>query len=86
MGPQPSCVLSADNAGSTMNLGSFSVTVLCCCLSITPLSKLNLGCLHPVARVRSDDVGFNPSTQRYYHRLSSKYLFNCTQEAELIYT
>jgi hypothetical protein len=30
--------------------------------------KLNLGCLHPVARVRSDDVGFNPSTQRHYRR------------------
>jgi hypothetical protein len=26
----------------------------------------NLGCLHPVARVRSDDVGFYPSTQRHY--------------------
>jgi hypothetical protein len=31
--------------------------------------KLNLGCLHPVARVISDDVGFNPSTQRHYRRL-----------------
>jgi hypothetical protein len=31
--------------------------------------KLNLGCLHPVARMRSDDVGFNPSTQRHYRRL-----------------
>jgi hypothetical protein len=30
---------------------------------------LNLGCLHPVARVISYDVGFNPSTQRYYRRL-----------------
>jgi hypothetical protein len=29
----------------------------------------NQGCLHPVARVRSDDVGFNPSTQRHYRRL-----------------
>jgi hypothetical protein len=26
--------------------------------------KLNLGCLHPVARVISYDMGFNPSTQR----------------------
>jgi hypothetical protein len=26
---------------------------------------LNLGCLHPVARVISYDVGFNPSTQRH---------------------
>jgi hypothetical protein len=34
-------------------------------------TKLNLGCLHPVARVRSDDVGFNASTQRTrnYRRL-----------------
>jgi hypothetical protein len=30
---------------------------------------LNLGCLHPVARVISDDVGFNPSTQCHYRRL-----------------
>jgi hypothetical protein len=29
----------------------------------------NLGCLHPVARVISYDVGFNPSTQRRYRRL-----------------
>jgi hypothetical protein len=28
----------------------------------------NLGCLHPVARVISYDVGFNPSTQRHYRR------------------
>jgi hypothetical protein len=27
----------------------------------------NLGCLHPVAHVISDDVVFNPSTQRHYH-------------------
>jgi hypothetical protein len=32
-------------------------------------NNLNLGCLHPVACVRSDDVGFNPSTQRHYRRL-----------------
>jgi hypothetical protein len=32
-------------------------------------SEINLGCLHPVAHVRSDDVGFNPSTQRHYRRL-----------------
>jgi hypothetical protein len=31
---------------------------------IVQVSLLNLGCLHPVLRVRSDDVGFNPSTQR----------------------
>jgi hypothetical protein len=30
---------------------------------------INLGCLHPVARVISYDVGFNPSTQRHYRRL-----------------
>jgi hypothetical protein len=30
---------------------------------------LNLGYLHPVARVISYDVGFNPSTQRHYRRL-----------------
>jgi hypothetical protein len=30
---------------------------------------LNLGCFHPVARVISYDVGFNPSTQRHYRRL-----------------
>jgi hypothetical protein len=29
-------------------------------------NTLNLGCLLPVARVISDDVGFNPSTQRHY--------------------
>jgi hypothetical protein len=28
--------------------------------------KLNLGCLHPIVRVRSNDVGFNPSTQHHY--------------------
>jgi hypothetical protein len=28
------------------------------------LEYLNLGCLHPVARVISYDMGFNPSTQR----------------------
>jgi hypothetical protein len=32
-------------------------------------SFLNLGCLHPVARVISYDVGFDPSTQRHYRRL-----------------
>jgi hypothetical protein len=26
--------------------------------------NLNLGCLHPVARVISYDMGFNPSTKR----------------------
>jgi hypothetical protein len=26
--------------------------------------QVNLGCLHPVARVISYDMGFNPSTQR----------------------
>jgi hypothetical protein len=31
--------------------------------------KLNLGCLHPVVCVRSNDVGFNPSTQRPCRRL-----------------
>jgi hypothetical protein len=29
---------------------------------------LNLGCLHPVARVISYIMGFIPSTQRYYRR------------------
>jgi hypothetical protein len=33
------------------------------------LFSINLGCLHPVARVISDDVGFNPSTQHHYRRL-----------------
>jgi hypothetical protein len=28
--------------------------------------RVNLGRLHPVARVISDVVGFNPSTQRHY--------------------
>jgi hypothetical protein len=36
---------------------------------LTRIYKLNLGCLHPVARVISYDVGFNPSTQRHYRRL-----------------
>jgi hypothetical protein len=31
-------------------------------------AKINLGCLHPVVRVISYDVGFNPSTQRHYRR------------------
>jgi hypothetical protein len=31
--------------------------------------KLDLGCLHPVASVRSGDGGFYPSTQRRYRRL-----------------
>jgi hypothetical protein len=31
--------------------------------------KIDLGCLHPVERVISYDVGFNPSTQRHYRRL-----------------
>jgi hypothetical protein len=36
-------------------------------------NRLNLGCLHPVARVISYDVGFNPSThrQRIRYQLSS---------------
>jgi hypothetical protein len=33
------------------------------------LYESNLWCLHSVARVRSDDVGFNPCTQRHYRRL-----------------
>jgi hypothetical protein len=32
-------------------------------------SNLNLEFLHPVVCERSDDVGFNPSTQRHYRRL-----------------
>jgi hypothetical protein len=43
------------------------ILVYAACL--TRIYKLNLGCLHPVARVVSDDVGFNPSTQRHYRRL-----------------
>jgi hypothetical protein len=31
--------------------------------------NVNLGCLHPVARAISYDVGFNPSMQRHYRRL-----------------
>jgi hypothetical protein len=30
---------------------------------------LNLGCLHPVACVKSGDGGFYPSTQHHYRRL-----------------
>jgi hypothetical protein len=38
--------------------------------SVQPVSNEdNLGCLHPVVRVISYDVGFNPSTQRHYRRL-----------------
>jgi hypothetical protein len=34
------------------------------------LFNINLGCLHPVACVRSGDGGIlYPSTQRHYHRL-----------------
>jgi hypothetical protein len=33
------------------------------------INYVYLGCLHPVARVISYDVGFNPSTQRHYRRL-----------------
>jgi hypothetical protein len=33
------------------------------------LFVFNLGYLHPVARVRSDDVGFYPSMLRHYRRL-----------------
>jgi hypothetical protein len=33
------------------------------------LCNLNLGCLHPVACVRSGEGGFYPSTQRHYLRL-----------------
>jgi hypothetical protein len=33
------------------------------------IPKVNLGCLHPVTRVISDDVGFNLSTLRHYRRL-----------------
>jgi hypothetical protein len=31
--------------------------------------NLNLGCLHPVACVRSGEGGFYPSTQRHYRGL-----------------
>jgi hypothetical protein len=34
------------------------------CSRMLNYNIFNLGCLHPVARVISDDVGFNPSTQR----------------------
>jgi hypothetical protein len=34
--------------------------------------KLNLGCLHPVACVRSGDGGFYPSMQRHYRSISSR--------------
>jgi hypothetical protein len=44
---------------------------------------LNLGCLHPVAHVKSDDVGFNPSTQRHYHRLIY-YLATCFGRTTII--
>jgi hypothetical protein len=42
---------------------------------------LNLGCLHPVARVISYDVGFNPSTQRHYRRLIYYYYYNYSDVA-----
>jgi hypothetical protein len=32
-------------------------------------NRLNLGCLSPVARVISYDVGFNPSTPRLYREI-----------------
>jgi hypothetical protein len=38
--------------------------VLQASLSHSDVVALNLGCLHPVARVISYDMGFNPSTQR----------------------
>jgi hypothetical protein len=34
-----------------------------------PKNNLNLGCLHPVACVRSGDGGFYQSMQRHYRRL-----------------
>jgi hypothetical protein len=46
-----------------------------CIIFPKDIHGLNLGCLHPVARVRSDDVGFYPSTQRHYRRLIY-YLYN----------
>jgi hypothetical protein len=42
---------------------------LTACRSVSQYILVNLGCLHPVARVISYDVGFNPSTQRHYRRL-----------------
>jgi hypothetical protein len=38
-------------------------------LTTNSFYELNLGCFHPVARVRSNYLGFNPSTQRHYRRL-----------------
>jgi hypothetical protein len=46
-----------------------------CCVRRKPWTWLNLGCLHPVACVRSDDGGFYiPSTQRHYRRLIYYYI------------
>jgi hypothetical protein len=41
------------------------------------LFSFNLGCLHPVARVRSGDGGFYPSTQRHYRRIIYYLYFYC---------
>jgi hypothetical protein len=38
------------------------------CLACS-FNNLNIGCMHPVACVRSSDGGFYPSTQRHYRRL-----------------
>jgi hypothetical protein len=61
-------------SASYSNLNSFyssHVISLTCITHYLPFHppSLNLGCLHPVARVISDDVGFNPSTQRHYRKL-----------------
>jgi hypothetical protein len=48
---------------------------------------LNLRCLHPVARVRSDDVGFYPSTQRRRiktHIIWSPTVTTCTVSKNLL--
>jgi hypothetical protein len=52
-------------------LGSSSVAAQLVAFRVVlnSLELLNLGCLHPVARVISYDVGSNPSTQRHYRRL-----------------
>jgi hypothetical protein len=47
------------------NFGTFAAGIVIFCFSI-----FNLGCLHPVACVRSRRPGFFiPSTQRHYRRL-----------------
>jgi hypothetical protein len=44
---------------------------------ISRVVYFNLGCLHPVAHMRSDDVGFNPSVQRHYCSFLLVFVYLC---------